>query len=94
MAASEIYYRIVDFLRGRRRNYQLVFGSPAGLEVLKDLARFCRVYDTTISSAGHTEMLEGRRQVFLRITQHLNLSSEELAVLYRAHIPSQGDTDQ
>lgn len=75
--------RTFDFLRRRKHNFQIVFRSPAGQEVLKDLARFCRAHETTMHSDPHIQAgLEGRREVWLRIQQHLNLSSAELASLF------------
>lgn len=75
---------VMTFLRSRRRNYQLAFGSPAGREVLVDLARFCRANETCVipNDRDKTLVLEGRREVFLRIQQHLNLTSEQLFDLF------------
>lgn len=52
-------------------------------DVLADLAKFCRAYDSTFhpDSRVHAE-LEGRREVWLRIQNHLKLSDEEL---YQIH---------
>jgi hypothetical protein len=72
-----------DFLRRRRQNYQLAFFSPAGNEVLMDLARFCRANETCFHEDPRLHaVLEGRREVWLRIQQHLHLSSEDLMKLY------------
>jgi hypothetical protein len=76
----------LEFLRGRKRNYQLAFGSPAGQVVLQDLVKFCRACETTYDADPRIHAaLEGRREVFLRIQQHLNLSSEQLFSLYTGH---------
>lgn len=82
---SDVLGRTLDFLRGRKRAYQLALKSPAGNEVLIDLARFCRANETCIVTGDResTLVLEGRREVWLRIQQHLNLSSEELMQLYQ-----------
>jgi hypothetical protein len=75
--------KTLDFLRNRKRNYQLAFGQPAGQEVLIDLAKFCRANETCYHDDARLHaVLEGRREVWLRIQQHLNLSSEQLATLY------------
>ena len=52
-------------------------------EVLRDLAKFCRANTSTFnpSPSLHAQM-EGRREVWLRITSHLNLSQEELWKLH------------
>lgn len=87
-----------DFLRHRRRAYQLAMGSPAGNEVLSDLARFCRAIETCVVPGDHdrTLILEGRREVWLRITDHLHLTSEQLYALHAGRniqIKPEGDDD-
>lgn len=73
----------LDFLRRRKQNYQLAFKSPAGQEVLIDLAKFCRANKTTFDPDPRVHAaLEGRREVWLRITQHLGFSAEQLFELY------------
>ena len=72
-------------LWNRRNNYRKVFGTPEGLRVLADLREFCRA-DTScvvVSKDGKidthaTVLAEGRREVWLRITETLNLSDEAL----------------
>lgn len=87
-----------DFLRGRKRAYQLALTSPAGLEVLEDLARFCRANETCVVPGDPTltAILEGRREVWLRIQQHLNLTPAQLFELYsgRPFNPVKEDQDQ
>lgn len=51
--------------------------------VLSDLARFCRAH----SSTGHADphiaaRLDGRREVWLRIQNHLRLTDDELWQLH------------
>ena len=51
--------------------------------MLTDLATFCRAHDTTFHVDERTHaMLEGRREVFLRIQRHLKLTEEELWSLF------------
>lgn len=76
----------VEFLRQRKAAYQLKFGSgnPADI-VREDLANFCRANASTWSDdERHHARLEGRREVWLRIWQHLTMEPEELAELYGA----------
>lgn len=81
MAFSINALKKLDFIRRRRRAYQSI-----GQDALIDLARFCRANQTCFrASERETIMLEGRREVWLRIQQHLNLSSEQLFALYGAH---------
>lgn len=72
--------RLHVFLQERKRAYQLAFTSPAGEQVLKDLATFCRAKETCVvpGAPDMTNVLEGRREVYLRIQQHLELTPEQL----------------
>lgn len=70
-----------DYIRGRRQDYQLTFprNSPSAQRVLQDLAKFCRANDTVYHEDQRlTDVLIGRQEVFRRIQNHLNLSSEDL----------------
>lgn len=69
----------LNAIRVEKRNYQLTFGSPAGAEVLRDLAKFCRATETTFHTDPRLHAaLEGRREVWLRIQKQLGLTPEEL----------------
>lgn len=73
---------VFDFLFQRKRAYQLWFGSPAGQEVLRDLAQFCRADKSCFDPDPRVHAgLEGRREVWLRIMEHLHLSPEQLYAL-------------
>jgi hypothetical protein len=65
------------------RAYQLCFGSPAGQAVLVDLAPFCRAAETCVVRGDRdaTLVLEGRREVWLRIQQFARLSEEDILEL-------------
>lgn len=84
-------------LAARKRSYELMFGKAfaAGTETdaAKDLMRFCRANESCfhIDPRAHAA-LEGRREVYLRIRQHLDLTVEQLAELYGAVAPTK-DTD-
>lgn len=89
---GEAYYRALDWMRGRKRAYQLCFESPAGKQVLADLAVFCRATETCFHEDPRIHaVLEGRREVFLRIQKHLHLSSQELLALAKP-VTHQEDT--
>lgn len=79
---------ILDFLSNRKTSYLLTFevSQPANVSVLEDLARFCRANESCVipGDRDRTLMLEGRREVWLRIQQHLNLSPEQMFALYNA----------
>lgn len=75
-----------SFLQRRKRDYQLALTSPAGQEVLADLAKFCRANETCFHTDPRLHaVLEGRREVWLRIQRHLNLSTEQLYAIYSGH---------
>lgn len=73
---------IRKFIYGRRLDYVQTFTSEPGRRVLEDLSTFCRANDTTFHTDPRLSALqEGRREVWLRIQNHLNLSPEELYTL-------------
>jgi hypothetical protein len=76
--------KLLDFLKTRKQAYNNTFNkeSLAARAVLKDLAKFCRANATTFHTDQrlHAE-LEGRREVWLRIQQHIQLTSEELLTI-------------
>lgn len=73
------------FLSGRAGAYRAVFQlpSPPVETVLADLARFCRANESTGHLDTHVAArLDGRREVWLRIQQHLRLTDEQLWQLF------------
>ena len=71
-----------DFTAHRQQAYLQVF-SPANNkfaeEVLRDLAQFCRANESTFHEDARKHAAgEGRREVWLRIQEHLQLSPREL----------------
>jgi hypothetical protein len=73
-------------LGDRQRAYLLAFNGQeaAGAAVLADLATFCRADETCVvpGDRDRTYVLEGRREVYLRIRDHLDLTVEELVEKY------------
>lgn len=78
---DEVKLKLKHLLRLRRHDYVNVFlgTGETGKRVLSDLAVFCRANDSAFheDSRAHA-VLEGRREVWLRIQRHLRLSDEEL----------------
>jgi len=75
----------LDFLRNRVRAYSHVFkkNDESVKFVMKDLAKFCRANETTFDIDDRVSaVLQGRREVWLRIRQHCDLSPDELLELY------------
>ena len=74
-AAHELFLRLMH----RRGAYRSCFNSTPGKMVLKDLARFCHAHDSTFDEDPRVHaMLEGRREVWLRIQLHLQLDDDTL----------------
>ncbi len=83
MTPSEFIDKLRIALGDRRHAYRTLFKGPVAEVVLKDLARFCRAHESTFHTDERTAvLLEGRREVWLRIAQHLNLSEADLWALY------------
>ncbi len=67
------------FLQRRKDSYRIFVAQPAGREVLRDLAEFCRAHATTYDADPRLDArMQGRRDVWLRIEQHLRLPADEL----------------
>lgn len=76
---KELVEKTKQFLFARQTAYNAVFRGAHGERVLADLAKFCRSTKSTFhADARMHAVLEGRREVFLRIQQHVNLTQEEL----------------
>jgi len=75
--------RARNYLARRRTAYVKTFQGPMAEEVLADLAKFCRANQSTFHADPRVHAVaEGRREVWLRITQHLNLTDEQLWRMY------------
>ena len=58
--------------------------SPFTHEVLKDLAKFCRANESAFHADPRIHaVLEGRREVWLKIANALNMTPEELYALHK-----------
>ena len=85
MTPSELIDKLRIALGDRRYAYRTMFKGPLSDVVLKDLARFCFAHHSTmhVDPRAHA-MSEGRREVWLRIQNHLNLTPDQLWELYSA----------
>ena len=66
-------------------DYSQVFSqdSPHTMPVLKDLAKFCRAFESTFNPDPRLHaVLEGRREVWLKIMEYLNFDFKELYDLH------------
>ena len=70
------------FVLGRQHAYRQVFKGPYAQDVLSDLALFCRANASTFDPDARLHAVaEGRREVWLRLQNHLNLTPAELWAL-------------
>lgn len=68
-----------EYVFRRRWAYIKTFAGPLGDHVLADLAVFCRATKSTAHTDPHmAARLDGRREVWLRIQSHLQLSEDDL----------------
>ena len=66
--------------------YRVVFNSVAAkLYVLPDLAEFCGVLYQAPHNPYEVARMEGRRDVWLRVQSHLNLTAEEVYALMKGN---------
>lgn len=74
---------VLSFLNRRKLWYRQTFLTESGKDMLSDLAKFCRANDTTFHPDPHIRcQLDGRREVWLRIQNHLKLTDDELFEIY------------
>ncbi len=74
----------LTFVTARKTDYAMTFATPHGQRVLADLAPFCRAKETCVVAGDRdrTLILEGRREVFLRVQDHLERTPDELVAIY------------
>lgn len=64
------------------RSYREIFRSEAGKRVLRDLAKVCHAASTTFDeNPSEQARKEGKRQIWLRIQNMINLSDDEITAL-------------
>lgn len=77
---KEIVEKAKAIVFNRQKAYQTVFNDgEMAKHILEDLAKFCRANESTFHEDPRVHaVLEGRREVWLRIRQHLDMGSEDL----------------
>lgn len=81
----DLWQKSKEFLFRRRTQYIRTFSTDNANAhaVLVDLAKFCRANESTHhADPAIASKLDGRREVWLRIQHHLQLSPEQLWELY------------
>ncbi len=88
ISAEQVKRALIDRQRAYLRAFRMT--EAAGEAVLADLATFCRANESCVVPGDRdlTYVLEGRREVYLRIMAHLNLNEEQL--IERFTRPAQG----
>ena len=77
--------KVKNFIFKRGEDYRNTFddSSESAKNVLKDLESFCRANESTFNPDPRIHaVLEGRREVYLRIRDQLVLSNDELWAKY------------
>ena len=78
--------QVKSALQARKQAYVHVFepeGNKSAEKVLKDLAKFCRAHETTFNPDPRLHaLMEGRREVWLRILEHTKFTQEEFMQKY------------
>lgn len=83
-----------DLLVRRHQDYVQTFNGPVPERVLADLARFCRAGESTFHPDARVHaVLEGRREVWLRIQKYLRLSAADVDRLVKSEAAGRGMTD-
>jgi hypothetical protein len=79
------------FFENKQTDFRVAFNSDAGKRVLADLAPFCRAHETCFIPGAQDKslVLEGRREVWLRIRDFLDRTPGELIAIYTQ--PLEGD---
>lgn len=63
----------------RQAAYKRTFGGASAIHVLEDMAAFCHFQESGYHPDKRmTDVLIGRREVFLRIVQNLELSPDDM----------------
>ena len=83
MTVIQLAEQVKNFLITRGQAYRQTFKGIYAERVLIDLARFCRANESTFNPDARAEgVLQGRREVWLRISKHLNLTEDELQAYF------------
>ena len=83
---------LFETFRRKRRLYRRVFDTIEGRAVLADLALWCCATQTTHVPGDPyaSAQLEGRRQVYLRLRQGVEMTDAEIAI-HAEQAEDQGD---
>lgn len=82
---AEARVQLRQFMADRKQAYSQLFENHgiASASVLADLSSFCRESESTYQRDPRDHaLLEGRREVMLRIRDHMTLSVEDLCKKY------------
>ena len=92
---TDIYENTRAHITARGQAYRAALGNPMGEKLLDDLAKFCRANESTFHQDARVHaVLEGRREVWLRIRDHLDMTDEELIRRYAGNIPTTSENQE
>lgn len=81
---GEAFYKLRDAFKFKNRDYLATFKTRAGQRVLIDLASYCRANVTTFHADPRIHArLEGRRDVWNKLQEHLHLTPDQMMQLYQ-----------
>lgn len=82
------FHRAVEMLGFRQKSYQQAFSGSSMHLVLVDLAKYSNAFNTELEHLTSDQLREmnGRRQIFFRILNHLKLSPSDLEQVYQPAI--------
>jgi hypothetical protein len=84
--------QLYEFYHGCCVAYNRIFDkqSPFTETVLADLAKFCRASESTfhVDARAHA-LMEGRREVYLRIQEFINLNADQLLEKYAKEVKNE-----
>jgi hypothetical protein len=84
------------FFDTKKAAFIAVFNTPHGKQVLDDLMPFCRARETCVvpGDRDKTYVLEGRREVYLRIRDYLDRTPEELTAMFTKPLETRRQGDE
>jgi hypothetical protein len=75
----------------RHQDYAVTFDGPVPERVLADLAKFCRANESTFHPDPRIHaVLEGRREVWLRIQKYMRLTAADIDRLAKEEAADRG----
>lgn len=82
---EESFRRALDVISERQKAYQIAFLGKGVASMVEDLRKFCRADETCFHPDPRVHaVLEGRREVWIRIQEHLTVDPTALVEKYNS----------